>query len=60
MGYSITVTKGSGDQGNDVIAEKDGRKYGIQVKCYSSAVSNKALEEVTTTGLNHYKLNFEC
>ncbi|MBD7969568.1 restriction endonuclease [Paenibacillus gallinarum] len=55
MGYSTTVTKGSGDQGVDVIAEKDGRKYGVQAKCYSSAVSNKAIQEVTA-GLNHYKL----
>lgn len=39
------VTKGSGDQGIDVIAYRDGVKYGIQCKCYSSSVGNKAVQE---------------
>lgn len=46
-GYeNVSVTKGSGDQGIDIIAYKDGIKYGIQCKCYSSAVGNKAVQEV--------------
>ncbi len=45
-GYSdIEVTKGSGDQGIDIIAHKDGIKYGIQCKCYSSDIGNKAVQE---------------
>lgn len=41
----IEVTKGSGDQGIDIIAFKDGVKYGIQCKCYSSNIGNKAVQE---------------
>lgn len=45
-GYDdVEVTQGSGDQGIDVIAWRDGVKYGIQCKCYSSDVGNKAVQE---------------
>lgn len=45
-GFShVTVTKGSGDQGIDVIAYNDGKKYGIQCKYYASPVGNKAVQE---------------
>jgi HJR/Mrr/RecB family endonuclease len=45
-GFSdVSVTPGSGDQGIDVIAYKDGVKYGIQCKCYSSDIGNKAVQE---------------
>ena len=39
------VTPGSGDQGIDVIGFKDDIMYGIQCKCYSSDVGNKAVQE---------------
>lgn len=42
---SVSVTKASGDQGIDILATKDGIKYGIQCKCYSSEVGNKAVQE---------------
>jgi len=42
---SVEVTSGSGDQGIDIIACKDGVKYGIQCKCYSSDIGNKAVQE---------------
>lgn len=42
---NVTVTQGSGDQGIDVIAYRDGIKHGIQCKCYSSAIGNKAIQE---------------
>lgn len=42
---NVEVTKGSGDQGIDILAYKDGVKYGIQCKCYSSDVGNKAVQE---------------
>lgn len=46
-GYeNVDVTKGSGDQGVDIIAERDGIRYAIQCKCYSSTVGNKAVQEV--------------
>lgn len=45
-GYSdVEVTRGSGDQGIDILAVKDGIKYGIQCKCYSSNIGNKAVQE---------------
>lgn len=42
---NIEVTKGSGDQGIDILAEKDGIKYAIQCKCYNSDIGNKAVQE---------------
>lgn len=46
-GYeNLNVTRGSGDQGIDIIAFRDGIKYGIQCKCYSSDIGNKAVQEV--------------
>ena len=49
LGYSgVEVTKSSGDQGVDVIASKDGIKYAIQCKNYSSPLNNKPIQEVTT------------
>jgi hypothetical protein len=56
MGYISEITKASGDQGIDVIAEKNGVTIGIQAKCYSSAVGNKAVQEAVA-GKNHYKLD---
>lgn len=45
-GYeNVEVTKASGDQGIDLIAQKDGVKYGIQCKCYTSDIGNKAVQE---------------
>lgn len=42
----VKVTQGSGDQGIDIIALKDGIKYGIQCKCHNSTVGNRAVQEV--------------
>ncbi|MED4454881.1 restriction endonuclease [Metabacillus fastidiosus] len=56
MGYSVNQTKSTGDQGIDVIAAKRGQRIGIQTKCYSTSVSNKAIQEVVA-GINHYKLS---
>lgn len=45
-GFSrVTVTKGSGDHGIDILANKDGMKYAIQCKGYSGNVGNKAVQE---------------
>ena len=45
MGYKTKLTKASGDQGIDIIAERDGIKIGIQAKCYSQSVGNSAIQE---------------
>lgn len=44
--WLVQVTKGSGDQGADVIAERDGVRIVIQCKLYASTVGNKAVQEV--------------
>ena len=41
----VEVTKGSGDQGVDVLAEKDGIRFAIQCKCYSSDLGNRPIQE---------------
>lgn len=53
MGYNAYVTKTSGDQGLDVIAEKNGKRIGIQAKCYAGAVGNSAIQEAVA-GKNYY------
>lgn len=41
----VEVTKGSGDYGIDILAEKEGITYAIQCKCYSTPVGVKAVQE---------------
>lgn len=41
----VEVTKGSGDYGVDILAEKDGVTYAIQCKCYAAPVGVKAVQE---------------
>lgn len=41
----VEVTRGSGDYGIDILAEKDGVTYAIQCKCYASPVGVKAIQE---------------
>lgn len=46
-GFSnVEVTQGSGDQGVDILAEKDDIRYAIQCKCYSSDLGNSPVQEV--------------
>lgn len=46
-GFSdVKVTKGSGDQGVDILAKKDGIKYAIQCKNYASHLGNTPVQEV--------------
>ena len=46
LGYTkIHKTNITGDFGLDIICTKDGKRYGIQCKCYSSAVGISAIEE---------------
>ncbi len=41
----VEVTKGSGDYGIDILAEKEGVTYAIQCKCYADPVGVKAVQE---------------
>lgn len=41
----VEVTKGSGDYGIDILAEREGVTYAIQCKCYTSPVGVKAVQE---------------
>lgn len=46
-GYTdVEVTKGSGDQGVDIIAVKESVRYAIQCKCYTSKLGNTSIQEV--------------
>lgn len=42
----VEVTKGSGDFGADILAEKDGITYAVQCKCYDKPIGVKAIQEV--------------
>ena len=44
--YNVSVTKGSGDQGVDVLASRNGSSYAIQCKCYSTNLGNTPVQEV--------------
>ena len=41
----VEVTKGSGDYGADILAEKDGVTYAIQCKCHTAPIGVKAVQE---------------
>ena len=43
----ICLTPGSGDQGVDITAVRDGVTYAVQCKRYNSPVGNTAVQEVT-------------
>lgn len=44
-GWNASTTKGSGDQGIDVLAYKNGVRAVFQCKKYSSPIGNKAVQE---------------
>jgi len=41
----VEITRGSKDQGVDILAQKDGVSYAIQCKHYEAKVPNKAVQE---------------
>ncbi len=51
-GWDARLTKASGDQGTDIIAERSGRRVVIQCKFYTSPVGNKAVQEVVAARLH--------
>ena len=44
---NVEVTQSSGDQGVDILAEKDDIRYAIQCKCYSRKLDNTPVQEVS-------------
>ena len=47
LGYiDVSVTQGSGDQGVDVLATREGIKYAIQCKNYTGKLGNSPVQEV--------------
>ena len=46
QGWQIRLTKSTGDQGIDIVAQRNGISLVIQCKLYSSPVGNKAVQEV--------------
>lgn len=56
MGYQVTMTPTTGDQGIDIIAVRNGIRIGIQAKCYTGKVGNSAVQEVVA-GKQYYNLN---
>jgi transposase InsO family protein len=56
LGWSIRRTGTSGDQGVDLIAEKDGLCTAIQCKDYDGCVGNRAVQEVVA-GMRHYGID---
>lgn len=53
LGWGAQTTRGSGDQGIDVIAERNGIRIGFQCKGVSKPASNKAVQEVIAGGRFH-------
>lgn len=57
LGFVVNQTKGSGDQGIDLIAVKNEKKYAIQTKRYSKNVSNTAIQEAVS-GKEYYQADY--
>ena len=49
LGYKVEHTKLSGDQGADLLVEKDNIKSVVQAKFYTHPVGNKAIQEVVAS-----------
>ncbi|MGY5151885.1 MAG: restriction endonuclease [Candidatus Nitrosopumilus sp. bin_6a] len=47
MGYSVEITKASGDQGADLIIKKNSEIIAVQAKRYSEKVNNSAVQQIT-------------
>lgn len=57
IGFISLVTKGSGDQGVDVIVKTNRESYAIQTKCFQNCLSNKPVQEVAA-GRMYYKCDY--
>ena len=54
QGWSVRVSKASGDQGIDIEAMRDGMLVAVQCKRYNNPVGNKAVQEAYA-GATHYR-----
>lgn len=54
QGWSVRVSKASGDQGVDIEAMRDGMLVAVQCKRYTSPIGNKAVQEAYA-GATHYR-----
>jgi restriction endonuclease Mrr len=52
-GWAVRLTPVVGDQGVDLIAEKEGVRVAIQCKRYSRSVGNKAVQEIAAGRMHH-------
>ncbi len=59
QGYTVETTKGSGDQGVDLLLSTDNRRIAVQLKRHTRPVTNKAVQEVLT-GRVLYKADEAC
>lgn len=57
IGFDVHTTKASGDQGADVLAQKNGISFAIQCKMYSKPVGNKAVQEANA-GRDFYSCDY--
>lgn len=55
QGYVVHETPGSGDQGIDLLLDMEGRKIAVQLKRWTGAVGNRAVQE-TFAGMFFYKV----
>jgi restriction system protein len=55
-GWTASVTQASGDDGVDVIAEREGLSVAVQCKRFKGSVGNKAVQEVYS-GMKHMQLD---
>ncbi|KZD65987.1 putative Mrr-like endonuclease [Bacillus cereus] len=56
LGFETKLTKGSGDQGVDIIASRNGNIYAIQAKRYTGTVGNDAVQQAIS-GKGYIKAN---
>ncbi|WP_165904133.1 restriction endonuclease [Plasticicumulans lactativorans] len=56
QGYSVKLTKGSGDQGADLLLSKGNILIAVQAKRYTARVGNRAIQELLG-GMIFYKCN---
>lgn len=57
FGYEVQQIGATGDQGADILANKDGLSYAVQCKDYSGNVGNAAVQQSLSAKL-HYKSDY--
>jgi restriction system protein len=53
QGYEVELTPKSGDQGVDLLLNKQSLRVAVQLKRYQGAVGNKAVQEIHS-GVDYY------